>query len=115
MSKDYEQVAKGSSLFFEGRAWFDKINGNTYHSVRIWINGEVMAVVPMRYGYENAYQASAVEELVELGLLPETLFQHGSDRATREYPLWQIARILELTVYSVLSYGKKSELFKKGN
>ena len=31
-----------SSIFIEGRLWFDKINGNTYFSNRIWINGKVV-------------------------------------------------------------------------
>jgi hypothetical protein len=114
-TKDYEQIEEGSSLFFEGRAWYDKTNGNTYHSVRIWINGKVMAIVPRRYGYENAYQVSAIETLIQLGLLPETLFQHGADRPTRDYPLWQIDRHLKTVTYSVLTYGKRSELFKEGN
>jgi len=114
-SKDYEQVKEGSSLFFEGRAWYDKDGGNVYHSVRIWINGQVIAIVPKRYGYENAYQVSAIEKLTELGYFPETLFQHGADRPTRDYPIWQINRILGIVTYSVLGFGKKSELFKGDN
>lgn len=115
MSKDYEMVKPGTNLFFEGRAWFDKTGGNTYHAVRIWINGEIVAIIPSRYGYENAYQTSAIETLVDLGYLPQTLFQHGEHRPTRDFPVWQIDRHLELTTYSVLTYGKKSELFKRGN
>ncbi len=103
----------GASLFFEGRAWFDKMYGNTYHSVRIWVNGDIVAVVPMRYGYENAYQTSSIETLVELGYLPEFLSNTtGPGRPTREYPTWQIRNMLGITIYSSLAYGKKSELFK---
>ena len=109
------QVQAGDSLFLEGRAWFDKLNGNTYHSVRIWLNGEIIIIVPLTYGYENAYQQTAISSLVEEGYLPATIFQHGEHRATREYPVWQIARKLEISVYSVLAYGKKSELWKRGN
>jgi len=113
-TKDYPQVTSGTSLFLEGRAWHDNTGGNTYHSVRIWVNGSVVAIVPFRYGYENAYQVSAIDKLIELGYLPETLFQHGSERPTRDYPIWQIDRHLETVTYSVLTYGKKSELFKEG-
>jgi hypothetical protein len=115
MSKNTKIVQPGTNLFFEGRAWQDKTYGNTYHSVRIWINGEIVAVVPFRYGYENAYQTSAIEALIELGYMPQTLFQHGEDRPTRDFPIWQIDRKLETVTYSVLTYGKKSELWKKGN
>ena len=105
------QVQAGDSLFLEGRAWFDKLNGNTYHSVRIWLNGEILDIVPFTYGYENAYQQTAITKLVELGYLPEFL----GERATREFPVWQISAKLEISVYSVLVYGKKSELWKRGN
>ena len=110
MTNSHDLIRRGSSLFFEGRAWLDKSGGNTYHSVRIWLNGSIVAIVPFRYGYENAYQVSAVDKLVELGYLPEEL----EGRATREYPVWQIARKLEIVLYSVLSYGNKSELFREG-
>jgi hypothetical protein len=106
-----EQLTKGSSVFLEGRAWFDNSGGNTYHSVRIWVNGEIVSVIGLTYGYENAYQTTAITKLVELGYLPNTL---GNNRETREYPTWQIERILEISIYSVLVYGKKSELWKVG-
>jgi hypothetical protein len=102
----------GASLFFEGRAWFDKTGGNVYHSVRIWVNGDIVAVVPMRYGYENAYHMTAVQQLFELGYLPETLTDIGATRPTREYPTWRIEKILGITIYSSLTFGKKNELFK---
>jgi len=108
MTNSQDQIAEGSSVFFEGRAWFDKANGNTYHSVRIWIDGDVVAIVPLTYGYENAYQSSAISKLVELGYLPEFL----DNRKTREYPIWQIDRWAKINTYSVLTYGKKSELWK---
>jgi hypothetical protein len=102
----------GASLFFEGRAWFDKTGGNTYHSVRIWVNGQIVAVVPMRYGYDNAYQVSAIEQLVELGYLPKALTDIGAEFPTREYPTWRISKILGITIYSSLAYGNKGQLFK---
>ena len=107
-----ETVIPGTSLFFEGRAWLDTTGGNTYHTVRIWINGEVIEITPRAYGYENAYQQTAIEALVKLGYLPQTIFRFGEARPTREFSLWQIDREFQITTYSVLSYGKKSELFK---
>jgi len=107
-----ETVAPGTNLFFEGRAWLDKTYGNTYHTVRIWINGEIVAITPRTYGYDFHYQQTAIEALIKLGYLPQTLFQRGEDRPTRDFPLWQIDRHLEIVTYSVLTYGKKSDLFK---
>jgi hypothetical protein len=31
------------SLFVEGREWFDKVNGNSYFSARIWVDGGQVA------------------------------------------------------------------------
>jgi hypothetical protein len=107
-----QELKTGDSLFFEGRAWFDEDGGNVYHSVRVWINGQVVAIIPRRYGYENQYQTSAIETLVSLGYLPETLVYDESSRETRDYPIWKIDRILGTVTYAALAFGKKSELFK---
>jgi hypothetical protein len=112
MTHSQDQIQEGSSLFFEGRAWFDKSGGNTYHSVRIWVNGDIVAIVPLTYGYENAYQSSAISKLVELGYLPEILETNGIEARAEEFPLFRLEKILGITIYSVLSYGKKSELWR---
>jgi hypothetical protein len=56
------------SLFIEGRLWFDKINGNTYHAVRIQANGQVIGQVPMTYGYGDMWQYTALDWLKSKGL-----------------------------------------------
>ena len=37
------------------KQWFDKINGNTYHKVKLFLNGEVLES-DITYGYETAYE-----------------------------------------------------------
>jgi hypothetical protein len=59
------------SLFIEGRLWFDKINGNTYHAVRIQANGQVIGQVPKTYGYGDMWQYTALEWLKNKGLVSE--------------------------------------------
>jgi hypothetical protein len=59
------------SLFIEGRLWFDKINGNTYHAVRIQANGQVIGQVPMTYGYGDMWQYTALDWLKSKGLVSE--------------------------------------------
>lgn len=34
-----------------GRRWFDKVNGNTYHSARIFIDNALVHTIGMTYGY----------------------------------------------------------------
>jgi len=87
------------SLFVEGRLWFDKINGNTYHAVRIEANGKVIGQIPITYGYENHYQQTALEWLKGYELVNEE---------TKN--LWELRN--EIDVYWVSYYTPKRELWK---
>ena len=93
-----------SSIFIEGRLWFDKVNGNTYFSNRIWINGSVVYEMPMEYGYEEMYVQRAIAYLHERGYF-----------ATEKVPsVWEIRDEMGIHFYKVATYGKKSELFTGG-
>lgn len=49
-----------------GKKWFDKVNGNTYHTARIIINGgEADIKSPRQYGYGNSYITTAAEIALE--------------------------------------------------
>jgi hypothetical protein len=87
------------SLFVEGRLWFDKINGNTYHAVRIEANGKVISQIPITYGYENQYQYTALEWLKANGLVNE-----------ETKSLWELRQ--EIDIYWVSYYTPKRELWK---
>jgi hypothetical protein len=88
------------SLFIEGRAWRDKTFGNTYHSVRVWANGEIIGQVGITYGYDDMYKYTALEFLKKFGLVCEDTRQLRDLKQNG------------VNVYSVITYGKKSELFK---
>ena len=51
--------------------WFDRTNGNTYHSVRITrcSDGKVI-VCPFEYGYGDQYKATALVEMCKAKMLP---------------------------------------------
>lgn len=51
--------------------WFDKVNGNTYHSVRITrtSDGKVIAA-PFQYGYGDCYRQTALALMNENKWLP---------------------------------------------
>jgi len=59
--------------------WFDKVNGNTYHSVRITRtkDGAVIAG-QFQYGYGDQYRYTASEEMLKAGWLPA---QYKKDNA----------------------------------
>lgn len=44
-----------------GRRWFDKPNGNTYHSVHVYEDGESIGNEDFDYGYERAYEQCALD------------------------------------------------------
>jgi len=58
-----------NSIFIDAKEWFDKVNGNSYFSARIEINGEEIARLPFQYGYETFYQQVALAYLIENGLV----------------------------------------------
>jgi hypothetical protein len=59
-----------TSLVIVGRRWFDRVNGNTYHSAEMVIDGECVGKVPMTYGYGDQYIDSAFDYLEKKNLIP---------------------------------------------
>jgi hypothetical protein len=55
----------------EARKWFEKVNGNTYHSVYIFENGKLIASCPYTYGYGTHYEQTALELLHSVGIAKE--------------------------------------------
>ena len=53
-----------------GKLWTDK-NGNTYHTAKVWVNGEYVGQTNIAYGYGNQYLETAAELLREKGYIPE--------------------------------------------
>ncbi len=47
-----------------GRRWFERVNGNTYHSVKVYVDGVLVGAVPFQYGYGDQYMQSASSILV---------------------------------------------------
>ena len=54
------------------RRWFDKINGNTYHSVKVYVNNKFVDEEKYSYGYGKQYLQTAHELLMKNGFLKKT-------------------------------------------
>lgn len=91
------------SMFIECREWFDKVNGNSYFSARIWVNGGQVAILPFQYGYGDQFIYEAQKKLLELGYLS----QEGKSRG-----MWSIAKALGYDYYTAKAYTNKKEMFK---
>jgi len=56
--------------------WFDKVNGNTYHSVRVIRHKDNKIVTgQFQYGYGEQYQQTALEEMIRAGWLPKNIIK----------------------------------------
>jgi hypothetical protein len=91
------------SLFVEGREWFDKVNGNSYFSARIWINGGQVAILPFQYGYGDQFIYEAQRKLIDLGYI---------SKENENQSLYSIGKTLGFDFYSSKTTTKKSEMFK---
>lgn len=49
------------------KRWFDRINGNTYHSVRVYKNNKEIGFAPFEYGYDEGYLQTAFTLLQNAG------------------------------------------------
>ena len=91
------------SVFVEGREWFDKVNGNSYFSARIWINGGQVAILPFSYGYGDQFIYEAQRKLIELGYLP---------KEKENESLYSLGKTFGFDFYSSKTTTKKNEMFK---
>jgi len=78
--------------------WFDKVNGNTYHSVRITRckDGKVI-VGQFQYGYGEQYRHTAISEMVKNNWV-DSKYEKETYMYEREnnYPiLWNVSNGLK--------------------
>lgn len=94
-------------LFIANAArWFDRVNGNTYHSVRITktSTGETI-FCEWQYGYGEQYRVTALKEMHRAGWIPEKYGEINllSYEMENDYP-----------IYWNVSDGTKKEMIKNG-
>jgi hypothetical protein len=65
-----EDKVRVDSITVVGRLWFNRGQGNTYHSAEILVNGLVVHKVPFEYGYGSQYEQSAADWLEASGYMP---------------------------------------------
>ena len=70
--------------------WFDKVNGNTYHSVRCIRHKDSAIVVGyFRYGYGDHYKQTALDEMYDAGWFKNytrpALLKTQSENKNRDY------------------------------
>jgi len=51
-----------------GRRWFERTNGNTYHSTEVYVDGELIGKKDYVYGYDQQYLYTGFKIIEENGL-----------------------------------------------
>jgi hypothetical protein len=75
------KLKKGDVIVIEGRRWFEKTNGNTYHSVSVSVNNDFEDSNPFCYGYGNQYEQTAFSLLKKAYELEDNMpFWHLKDK-----------------------------------
>jgi len=98
-------LKKGDVVEVVGRRWFDRVNGNTYHTAEIFVNDKFVAKSRMTYGYDEQYVQTAKELLLENYNLPKGMKETS--------PLWQL-REYGVTLTKSVSDGLKRDLAEGG-
>jgi len=52
-----------NTLHLSHREWFDRINGNSYFTCAIYVDGKKVTVLPFQYGYGEHYKDMASQWL----------------------------------------------------
>ena len=92
-----KKLTKKDIILIEGKRWFDKINGNTYHSTTLYVNNEEKGCSGMVYGYGEQYRYTGLKML-------KTIY-NASFETTRE-------ATQELNIMFTVIDGLKRELGK---
>lgn len=58
-----------------GKRWGD-VNGNTYHSAEVWVDGDHVGRESFTYGYESQWEQTALELLIKSGRVPGLTRDH---------------------------------------
>jgi len=85
-----------------GKKWFDKINGNTYHSVTIEVTNDGQTKTyyqGLTYGYGDQWQYTAIQLLKDKGVLKNITRKYKGSEQRYTIGLWQLKARLE-------KYGK---------
>ena len=69
------------TIDIHAKEWFDRINGNSYFSARVSLNGVEVARLPFQYGYGDHFQHESFEELDRLGYLTLERYGNGATEA----------------------------------
>ena len=90
-------MSKAQKILFVANVvkWFDKVNGNTYHSVRITrVKDGKTVCAPFQYGYGEHYRQSGLEAMINARWIKgyTSADVYGKYEREKNYPiLWNVS------------------------
>lgn len=95
------------SLVLIGRRWFQRLYGNTYHSVTIHVDGKRVNKIPFSYGYGDQWEWNAWEWLEANGYAPKR--EHHANGSAE--PPWVYCERMGIKYMRTVSdVGRKRDL-----
>ena len=74
------------SIIIIGKEYFDAINGNSYHTSEVIVDGVVIGKSLVSYGYGDHYLQTAIEVLKSKDYLKDLVkYKNGSSEALYQY------------------------------
>ena len=92
-------------IHINGRRWFDRRNGNTYHSVKAWADGAFLMDCQFSYGYGDQYMQTVQGQLETQGWKFER-WANGIKQSLSDYCVDHGIRL----VCDVADVGRKADL-----
>lgn len=96
---------KNKVTHIAGRRWFDRKNGNTYHSVTIYYADGSQVTVPFTYGYGDQFIETALQHMEHRGDITRVPHSNG----IKDSGTYYLREKLGIT-YSVADVARKRDL-----
>ena len=107
-----KHLSRKDSVYVECREWLDKGFGNAYYSLRLFVNGDLVAISPIQYGYGDQYLHTSVALLLAGGYLPDEITPEPDyTLKTINHSLHRIAREIGFVLYDSKKQVLKKEMF----
>jgi len=111
---------KTRKLLFTAKVvkWFDKANGNTYHSVQITRNKDNKKIFcKMTYGYDEHYKQTGLEAMFDFGWINKNDYHNvkNSPFPKDKKALYEYERTENYPIYWAVTNGTKKECLQNGN
>ncbi len=98
-------------LEIQGKHWFDRVNGNSYFSARVYFDDELIAVLPFQYGYGSQYEYEARNEISKNNLIRGARVWFERNQYSG---LWQFCQDKKIKLISNINSALKREVVAHG-